>query len=534
MTFPRLRLAHPAPHVRSVLACALALALTAVMAMVGPTAEAATTSTLALAPNHSAWSKIGPKRVSAIASVSVTVPDNPIQLGIQFRASAKSSGYRVKLNIAANGDTTGSFSRVKSYKQTTLASSGTLALAVKPGEKIHLEGTVVAANPVRLYLRAWKDGEAKPAGWNLVAKDSSSKRIKNAGSVYLWAQTPAGSPEVSLGYQTESVAAFSAARAAAEGAPATEPTSDSTFSVAVIGDTQGETTLTDPRFANRTSWLAAHKDALDIRYTLNTGDVTNWGWLTTSQYTVAKAALAKLSAAGMPYSVTVGNHDTEAVGWDGVAGSTKYGGSAYASNTECLTRFTAAQCKSWLLVRNTKEVNAAFPLSNLTNLGGVFEAGKIDNNWTSFTANNTKWMVLTLELWPRPAAVEWARNVVATHPDYNVIIETHHYLNGDATISTSNGGYGATSPKYLYDTIVSKYKNVKIVTSGHIGGYANRTDTPNGNTVLSYLGNDLGRTNNPVRILTINTTTGVVGSTIYNPIDNTTKGTTTGTISITR
>jgi hypothetical protein len=307
-----------------------------------------------------------------------------------------------------------------------------------------------------------------------------------------------------------------------------------TFSVAVIGDTQAETMPNDSRFANRTAWLAAHKSDLDIRYTLNTGDVVNWGWLDPAQFTVAKAAFAKLEAAGMPYSVTLGNHDTAAVGWSGVAGSTKYGGAAYASNPECLTRLGAAACKSWLLVRNTTDANAAFPLSKLTNLGGVFESGKIDNNWTSFTANNTKWMVLTLELWPRAAAIDWAKNVVASHPDYNVIIETHSYLNGDATISTSNGGYGATSPKYLYDTIVSKYSNVKIVTSGHSGSFANRTDTPNGNTVLSFLGNDLGQTTNPVRIITINTTTGVVTSTIHNPLDNTTKGTTTGTITITR
>jgi len=243
-----------------------------------------------------------------------------------------------------------------------------------------------------------------------------------------------------------------------------------------------------------------------------------------------------LTKAGLPWAATIGNHDTRAVGWNGIAGSTGYGGSAYALNPECPTRLGDAACKSWLLVRDTDEFNKTFPLTGMGNVGGAYTAGKDDNYWTTFTANNTKWLVLTLELWPRTEVVTWAKNVVATHPDHNVIIQTHHYLNGDASISTSNGGYGNNSPKYLYDNLISKYPNIKLVFSGHTGGFASRSDKPNGNTVVSYLGNDLGGpTYNPVRILTINTTTGTITSTVHDPIHNTTAGTpTTHTITIIR
>ena len=56
--------------------------------------------------------------------------------------------------------------------------------------------------------------------------------------------------------------------------------------------------------------------------------------------------------------------------------------------------------------------------------------------------------------------VDWAKTVVAGHPAHNVIVVTHMYLEGNGSISTSNGGYGANSPKYLYDNLISRYANV--------------------------------------------------------------------------
>lgn len=309
-----------------------------------------------------------------------------------------------------------------------------------------------------------------------------------------------------------------------------------TFSIAIIGDTQTEVLFdSDRRFANRTQWLAANKDALDLRYVLQTGDLVNWGWLVPAQYTRAKAATDVITKAGIPYAGAIGNHDTRAVGWDGVAGSTGHGGSAYASNPECPAKLGASNCQSWQLVRGTDEFKNSYPTSSLRGLGGAYENGRPDNVWTTFSANGTDWMVLTLELWPRKGVVDWAKQVVASHPQHNVIIQTHHYLDGNATISGSNGGYGETSPRYLYDQVVAPNPNVKIVASGHVGGYAARQDVaPNGNTVVSYLGNDLGDKNNPVRIVTINTATGKVDSVVNNPIDGSTKGTTGNTITIVR
>ena len=53
---------------------------------------------------------------------------------------------------------------------------------------------------------------------------------------------------------------------------------------------------------------------------------------------------------------------------------------------------------------------------------GRMEAGKVDNYYALFQAGGVDWLVLSLELWPRTAVVDWARSVVAAHPTHNVIV----------------------------------------------------------------------------------------------------------------
>ncbi|PKQ24736.1 MAG: hypothetical protein CVT65_01585 [Actinobacteria bacterium HGW-Actinobacteria-5] len=530
----------PEPSSRAVLPIVRTLALlVAVLMLVGlvPAAPAnAGSASLPLTPDASSWSRISSKRTTSIASAAVTIPSAvPVTFGFQFRAKSTSSGYRARLSVAADGSLSGSFSRVASGRETMLGDATDLGIRVQPGDVINLEAAVAALKSVRLYLRAWRGGSIKPPTWQLTAKDASRKRLKKAGYTYLWARPDVDTTASDLACAGVSVKSYSASKAAAVGVVAPEPNSDQ-FSIAVMPDTQAETNNTaNTPFLNRVNWMVANTSRFDLRYVLHTGDMVNWGWLDAGQFTRAKAAVAVLRNAGLPYALAIGNHDTEVVGWNGVPGSSGYGGSAYAYNPECPVRLGAGACKSWLLVRKTGAFNQSFPLSSIQNVGGAYEAGKIDNYWTTFNADDTQWLVLTLELWPRKEVVAWAKDVVASHPNVNVIIQTHSYLTGGGKISASDGGYGATSPKYLYDQVVKPYANVKLVFSGHTGKFTTRTDTYRGHTVVSYLGNELsGAGNNPVRIVTINTRTGVVSSAVYNPLKGATAGTTSNRISLVR
>lgn len=275
-----------------------------------------------------------------------------------------------------------------------------------------------------------------------------------------------------------------------------------TFTIAVIPDTQNEVFGGDQRFANRTQWLANNKSALNLAFVLHTGDVVNWDTADHAQYAVARTAMSKLDAAGIPWIPAIGNHDTAAV---------CPGGSACPNQSAHDN------------LRRTGTFNQYFPLSRFPWVDGVFEGGRIDNTWTTFTAGGEDWLVLNLELWPRPAVISWARTVIASRPNHNVVIVTHSYLNGGGGIEQGNGGYGDTSPQYMYETLVAPHSNVKLVFSGHVGTAGKRIDVrPDGSKVVSVLGTFHSDGTNPTQLMTVDTAAGTVSTKFYAPWDGAT------------
>jgi 3',5'-cyclic AMP phosphodiesterase CpdA len=272
--------------------------------------------------------------------------------------------------------------------------------------------------------------------------------------------------------------------------------SDHKFAIAVMPDTQRELTRPeDRRLINRSNWLVRKKKGLDLRFVLHSGDVVNWDTPDHYMYANAVTGLRPVQA-NIPMALALGNHDTAAV---------CPGGSACPGADTSVT------------VRDTRTFNTYFDESRFGALAGQFEPGKVDNAYHTFRSGGRNWLVLNLELWPRTEVVSWARKVVAKNPRRNVIIVTHSYLNGDGTISRSNGGYGATSPRYLFDRLIKVYPNVKLVLSGHVGRARVRTDKgANGNKVVSML-QAMHDTSNPVRLIWIDTAAGTFRTRIYDP-----------------
>jgi hypothetical protein len=207
---------------------------------------------------------------------------------------------------------------------------------------------------------------------------------------------------------------------------------DDVVRVAVIPDTQTETYR---QSAARARWIASR----DFDAVAHVGDVTNWGVRDWRQFRRAQRWMALLPP--VPRAVAIGNHDTAAVG---------RGGSAYdPPRTGALLRDTEAFNRAGLVPR----------------VDGAFEPGKVDNSWVRI---DSRWAMLTLELWPRPGAVEWASRVVRSQPGTKWVVVTHACLNPAGRI-TNGHGYGATSPRYLRDRLVRPNRNVRVVLCGHIG-----------------------------------------------------------------
>jgi hypothetical protein len=300
-----------------------------------------------------------------------------------------------------------------------------------------------------------------------------------------------GAAERAAGWFAEGVAFYAAPPAPVAG-------TDTTFSIVVYPDTQEEVfSDADTRIANRTQWVLDNRSTLDTRFVIHTGDLVNWDTPGHEQYVRASAGLQGLDAAGLPYAIAVGNHDTGAV----CAGGGACPGQPASVN-----------------LRDTSTINQFFPVSRFPRMAGQFEPGKIDNAYSTFTAGGRHWLVLTLELWPRTASVEWARTIVARFSDHNVIVATHSYLEGNGSIVQNNGGYGANSPQYVYDRLIRPYPNVRMVFSGHVGLGGSRVDTgDNGNTVASFLGCFHSGTTNPLQVIEIDTASNSVSTRYYAP-----------------
>lgn len=269
------------------------------------------------------------------------------------------------------------------------------------------------------------------------------------------------------------------------------------FTLAVIPDTQMEVLdAGDTRMADRMRWLVQQREALNIPIVLHVGDMVNWDTPEHEQFRIASEAFEVLDEAGLPYVIALGNHDTAAV---------KVGGSAAPGNVN-------------LNLRNTATFNRYFPLERFKRLAGVHEEGKIDNACHTFSAGGLDWLVINLELWAREEAIEWARGVVESHPNHNIILLTHAHLTGKDEIHQTNGGYGNNSPQLIFDRIARPFPNVKLILSGHWGthGYR-RDDGADGNVIHQFRQCYHDRQTNPVRLLRIDPAAGTITSRVYCP-----------------
>lgn len=173
------------------------------------------------------------------------------------------------------------------------------------------------------------------------------------------------------------------------------------WTIAVLPDTQHYTQgKWGHHFDNQTRWIAKNAKTHNIAYTLHLGDIVNNNKRT--QWRVARKAMQTLDGV-VPYAFVTGNHD-------------------YGANGKCETRETF--------------LNAYFPFSRYKDwptLGGVMEAGRMENSYHLFSAGGRDWIVVALEFGPRHETVAWADKILAEHPNRLGILITHAYMYYDDT-----------------------------------------------------------------------------------------------------
>ena len=275
------------------------------------------------------------------------------------------------------------------------------------------------------------------------------------------------------------------------------------FTLAVIPDSQQEVLKADDdRLASRLQWLVAQRQELNLAMVLHVGDLLNWDTPDHIQYERASKAFKILDEAGLPYALTVGNHDTAA---------TKEGGSAAPGKTNTEQR-------------NVSTFNTYFPATRLKVVGRTWQENKVENAWRTFSAGGMDWLVLNLELWARPEAIDWARTIIDKHPHHNVILLTHAFLTGKGEIQPNNGGYGDKSPQFIFDNLLKPCANVRLVFCGHVGTHACRADKgEHGNTIHQFLQCYHDPITNPVRLFEIDPKNKTITTRVYSPATGQTK-----------
>lgn len=304
-----------------------------------------------------------------------------------------------------------------------------------------------------------------------------------------------------LGWKDEGVKFYAAPSTFAEAQDPGQNEIDRKFTFAAIPDSQGEVVRADDtRTRDRSVWLVENQKRLNLAFVVHVGDIVEDDSPGHEQYERARRGLAPLRAAGIPYRLVVGKHDTAAT-------------CSEASGT-CSSPEAGRQ------LRDTSVFNSYFPDEDSSTPEGQFEEGKVDNSYAIYEAGGLEWMVLTLESWPRREVVRWANRAISAHPDANVVIATHMYLDRSGNISRTTGGFGAgtTSPQYLFDNLIRRHENIKVVLSGHTGAAAHRTDKgAGGNTIHSFLQTFHDPKQNPTRLIEVDTSRDTLSTWVYAP-----------------
>lgn len=184
---------HPAPSIRrahfaartahKVLATVAAMMLTVALscALVTSSAEAATKKLTATAGRTTTGGSLGNIR-HGTTRAAFTIPasrPSTMKIGLDLRRQTNGNRYQAAAKISKSGVVTVMVLRYRGSKSKVLKKK-TLALRVKSGQTLWLEGSISGNKPVTVKARVWLNGKAKP-GWQQTVKDKSSQRVMATG-----------------------------------------------------------------------------------------------------------------------------------------------------------------------------------------------------------------------------------------------------------------------------------------------------------------------------------------------------------------
>lgn len=226
------------------------------------------------------------------------------------------------------------------------------------------------------------------------------------------------------------------------------------FTIVVLPDTQGYSKYYPWLFDNQTQWIVDNKEALNIVFVTQLGDLVDQTDNLT-QWENANRSMSKLDDS-VPWAVLPGNHDMFG---DNLTNYDTYFGYG---------RFSG---KSWY--------------------GGTYEAGDNANSYELFSAGGSDYLIFHLQYNPSDDVLFWASNVISQYPERKVIVSTHDYLMGFSKL----GQRSDTGERIWHSLIRPHADQIFLVLCGHAGAEDMITDTVNGHVVYQMLADYQNLTN---------------------------------------
>ncbi|MBZ2199687.1 lamin tail domain-containing protein [Ruania sp. N2-46] len=215
------------------------------------------------------------------------------------------------------------------------------------------------------------------------------------------------------------------------------------FSISHISDPQMLAEYERQRYTDMFSWVVANADARNIAYSAITGDmIQNWLFGTQDreragrEFQASSDILRLLEDAQIPHGVLPGNHDN-LWGLDQSLFNSYFGPERYAD-------------QPWWG-------------DSLTETDNSF-------HYDTFEAAGTQFLVVNLGFTQDDAGYAWAEQVIAEHPDHNVVIASHEYFNDEGERTTRDGERWTSRGQEIWEQLVQPYENVFLVLAGHHSG----------------------------------------------------------------
>jgi len=306
------------------------------------------------------------------------------------------------------------------------------ASSLTAGSSIHWYGSTVARNELQLSVwtgATWRVLDAGTGAGIALSGKLEAGEIRD-GTVELLVQ--------------DGPRSIRTLAAKADGKP--EDPNDYDLAISHITDSQYLSESYPEVYAQAVSWIAANAGPRKIEFATHTGDLIQ-NWVDPSQpqerarmeFERASDVQSILDDAGVPNSVLPGNHDNKR----GVDDSM---------------------------------YNEYFPPSRYEGTpwyGGSIAPGDNSANFSTFSHEGAKFLMLSLPYAYGEREIAWASDVVTGHPDYNVVISTHEHVTPKTVYEgsvRSSGSRWVSRGGQLWDRVIAPNRNVTMVLSGHFHG----------------------------------------------------------------